>query len=887
LWTRRRKKDAENEFSYGFWEIAEMMSQLLGSSSSLRSALPILIDAALKGAFLVLIAAIAAFALRKRSAASRHAVWTAAVIGHLAIPALVLILPAWQMPLLPAAPWIQRQPTSNARANTESANNVGGITSASKASVPIAPAVEAQTAVGTQATESGANSPTTAPVAAAKAVSPASGAAILATIWLVGAALVLLRLAVGTWKVGQLARDGARVEDGVWLSLTQRLANRLGVTRPLILLRGEKLAVPVTWGIVYPAVLLPQDSDNWSEERRRFVLVHEMAHVKRFDALTQLLAQFAVALFWFDPLVWVAAHQMRVEREHACDDYVLRDGTTPSLYAGELLEMVRSIGTPRHDRAAPAFAALAMARRSEFEGRMLAILDPRLDRHTLPRRGTLMTATIVALLTLPLAALRPFQQPVQATAARDEFPQSFRVSLQPSGTVTITGAAATGSAGSAVSATQLANPAKPAGWKDSWTLPKNPTQATAWSCETFRGPSHGSSTHINVSDNSASQIIQYMTAEGDRCAEATVVGPAKFSADETRLAQLSPGGFARFRERTSSVDRAVSVVPVGDGSLSYTAMLDGRTVPFDAAMQTWLAQFLPQVLREASINVPERVARIRAEGGVPAVLKEISAIHSSGAKAAHYEALLKGPPMSAEDAERVTIQAGNELVGSSGDLSSIIQKLPRSSIRSAPARKAIATALSRINSSGDKANTLQVLAPNADPELLLILGEAAEALPSSGDKANFLIATAAEYLTPNNPALRNVYFHAAATLQSSGDMANVLISAMPYGHADPQVAMQVIETSKGLASSGDAANVLIDLASQRVLKPGLEKATVAAIERTLTMGSSGDRANVLISIANANLLTTREIKQAFAKAALALPSDGDRANVLASTARNQ
>ena len=233
----------------------------------------------------------------------------------------------------------------------------------------------------------------------------------------------------------------------MWLSLTQRLANRLGVTRPLILLRGERLAVPVTWGIVYPAVLLPQDADSWSEERRRFVLVHEMAHVKRFDALTQLLAQISLAVFWFDPLVWLAAHRMRVEREHACDDYVLRDGTAPSLYAGELLEMVRSIGMPRHDRAAPAFAALAMARRSEFEGRMLAILDPRLDRHTLTRRGTLMTAVIVALLTLPLAALRPFQQPTPATAATlasvtapasatEALPESFKVSISEAASAT-------------------------------------------------------------------------------------------------------------------------------------------------------------------------------------------------------------------------------------------------------------------------------------------------------------------------------------------------------------------------------------------------------------------------------------------------------------------
>jgi beta-lactamase regulating signal transducer with metallopeptidase domain len=864
-----------------------MLSEFLAKYPSIQASLPVLVDAALKGAILVAIAAIAAYVLRNRSAASRHAAWTAAVIGHLAIPALVLLLPAWKMPLLPAASWMAPESAALTAAPTITAID------ASVAGDPSRPATSSASIIKPDSRSLVSAGPTnpatvsaTSPITTTSSTRPGI-VPIIAAIWLAGLLLVLLRLAYGTWRVGQLARDGARVEDGMWLSLTQRLANRLGVTRPLILLRGERLAVPVTWGIVYPAVLLPQDADTWSEERRRFVLVHEMAHVKRFDALTQLLAQISVAVFWFDPLVWLAVHRMRVEREHACDDYVLRDGTAPSLYAGELLEMVRSIGMPRHDRGAPAFAALAMARRSEFEGRMLAILDPRLDRHTLTRRGTLMTAVIVALLTLPLAALRPFQQPTPAapaatattpapatspTAAAEALPESFRVSISEPPAPT----ASTSTASEAVSASEPVTPK--AG-------PRVTQVTAAWSCDTQPRFSRKTGTHINHHNDGGALIMNYMVTTGSRCAEAALVGRTKFSPDESRIAQIWPGGFARFRERTETFDRAVSVTPVGDGSLSYSALVDGRTAPFDGAMQAWLAQLLPEVLREAAINVPGRVARFRSQGGVSAVLQEIGRIKSSGSKRAHYQELIKnGPTLTAGEAERLARQAGRDLT-SSGDLSAVIQRIPKSSLRNSQTRQAVAGALTQIKSSGDRTNTLQALAPNADPEMLVVLARAAETLPSSGDKANFLMTTASEYLTPRKAALRNAFFKTTSTVQSSGDMANVLISAIPYAHSSPQVALEVIETSKNLASSGDAANVLLSLISQRAVLPGNTRATVELIQRTVTMASSGDRANVLISLATRNLLTNSEVRDAFMNAAMILPSDGDRANVLAAAAR--
>jgi hypothetical protein len=483
-----------------------------------------------------------------------------------------------------------------------------------------------------------------------------------------------------------------------------------------------------------------------------------------------------------------------------------------------------------------------------------------------------MTAVIVALLTLPLAALRPFQQPASAPVT-DEFPPSFKVSISNGKALPAKGAPAPTISTAAAAAAQAGQAVFPA----------------RWSCEKYPMGTelHGNSTHVSAHSDRSGERLDLLLSEEGHCTEAAIIGNVVFSPDERHIAQLSPGGFARFRERTSSFDRAVSVTPIGDGSLAYTALSNGRTVPFDAEIEGWLEQLLPTVLREMAVNVPARVARLRAQGGVPAVLQEIARIRSSGSKRAHYEELIKkGPTLSDADVERILTQVGRDLT-SSGDLASVIQMLPRKAIQSPGARRGIADALSRIQSSGDKANTLLMLAPTADPELLLLLAQAAENLPSSGDKANFLMAAAAEYLTPNASSLRNAFFDATSTLQSSGDMANVLTTAIPYAHADQQIAAQVVEISKRLGSSGDAANVLMALVSQRALKPGMETATRAVIQRTLTMTSSGDRANVLMSIAGAGLLTTRDLKDTFTKAAMALPSDGDRANVLASAARGQ
>ena len=226
-------------------------------------ALGLLLDAALKGTILIADAALAAYLLRSHSAAARHAAWTAAVVGHLALPAVTLLVPAWRLPFLPAPPWLQ---SSTPQTSTASSHE--------PAQLPVS---SGQPQV--QNSPPAISAKPTASVSAGGVAQrfPLTGISLVAALWIAGVVIVLLRLAFGTMQVGKLARHGSRVIDGAWLSLAQRVAGVLGIDRPLTLLHGDRLGIPVTWGIIYPAVLLPPDSEEWPEERRRFVLVHEMA----------------------------------------------------------------------------------------------------------------------------------------------------------------------------------------------------------------------------------------------------------------------------------------------------------------------------------------------------------------------------------------------------------------------------------------------------------------------------------------------------------------------------------------------------------------------------------------------------------------------------------
>ena len=240
--------------------------------------------------------------------------------------------------------------------------------------------------------------------------------------------VLLLRIGVGIAATQRIGRRAARPRDGEWVRLAAKLGRRIGLSRPVRILSSSHTSVPMTWGWLRPVVLVQEAGATWSAARKRVVLLHELNHVKRHDCASQLVAHVASAVYWFNRLVWLAARALRVERERTCDEAVVADGTKASSYAGHLLEIARGHQGARWSLV----TAVAMARRSQLEGRLLSILDAgqrrRPSRRTVLALGTVMTG-VVLILTAVTPTIRA-AAPVEAGVPTALTAMTTEVSLE-------------------------------------------------------------------------------------------------------------------------------------------------------------------------------------------------------------------------------------------------------------------------------------------------------------------------------------------------------------------------------------------------------------------------------------------------------------------------
>lgn len=306
---------------------------------------------------------LAAALLRANSAAVRHQVWMAAILSSLMLPLVGPVIgratPKWYVRALEVPAAVHALPAASA-------------------------------------------APLLVPRGRQPAARSSSKWSVLLWIWGAGAIAMLLRLLAA---LAQLYRAGSRarpiVADPAFRKMSVTVSSLGASPAVRVLASQNRLAMPLTWGVFRPKILLPSAAMDWPEDRLRLVLSHELAHVARYDWIWRICGELARSVYWFHPLAWLAAGLLREESERACDDRVLASGVPPVDYAEELVTLARALETPGRAWS----AALAMARPSNFERRLIAMLNPSVNHRPSSARARVLTGAVSLCLLLPIATV--------------------------------------------------------------------------------------------------------------------------------------------------------------------------------------------------------------------------------------------------------------------------------------------------------------------------------------------------------------------------------------------------------------------------------------------------------------------------------------------------
>ena len=225
-------------------------------------------------------------------------------------------------------------------------------------------------------------------------------------VWLIGFPLVFLLLSLGLIGVKNLRSRTETIEAGLVFELCRKLSSTVGLTRAVTVGVCDKVVTPILIGAFRPMILLPTSAvTGWSAEQLEMVLLHELAHVRRWDNLVNIAQRTVESLLFFHPAVWIISSWVRCERECSCDQIVLKHTGKPREYVAALVSLAQAHGVRT--------ASVAMADRSLVSRvrRILQIEQPtsRYSSHTVSAFVLAVLAVVIGIGFTQLgASARPY-----------------------------------------------------------------------------------------------------------------------------------------------------------------------------------------------------------------------------------------------------------------------------------------------------------------------------------------------------------------------------------------------------------------------------------------------------------------------------------------------
>jgi bla regulator protein blaR1 len=279
-----------------------------------------------QAAVLGLLAAIVSWLLHRSSPGVRHGLW-------LIVAFKLVMMPLWTWPIARPALWQASVPPRDARIAQVASSGLGPDRLERDPRGSDGPGVTSHAA--------------TSSVARFSWSWPLSWQAAIMLVWLAVIGWQIARIVRAGRALGKCLREAEPLEDPRWTLALSTLARQVGLKRAPRALMADVATSPFVCGMVHPTLVVPRGLiETLSDDQRRPVLLHELAHLRRGDLLWGWLPELARIVLWFHPVAHWAARRAWLERELACDGLAMQlAGSTPASYARTLVEVVSRTST--------------------------------------------------------------------------------------------------------------------------------------------------------------------------------------------------------------------------------------------------------------------------------------------------------------------------------------------------------------------------------------------------------------------------------------------------------------------------------------------------------------------------------------------------------------
>jgi beta-lactamase regulating signal transducer with metallopeptidase domain len=894
----------------------------------------IILDTAVKSTLLLAIAWGAALVLKKRSAATQHMVRAFALAALLLLPFSLMLLPAWHIKGIPQYPTTRPSPqklssqqsatpTSPMTQHDAPAAVVEQLASAPSHTAAVRPRTKTESHLARNQVKRTAsadtmavsNFPTSATTGSFEKTRPATSTTesipsflprLLLGLWIAGALFFLARWRLNAMRLAALVRRADVLTDSGWNAQVRAVSAELGIDRHVALLVSDEIEVPITTGVMFPRIVLSLDYPEWSPTRRSAILNHELAHIKRLDAFTQALANLVASLYWFHPLVWLMVRAMRAERERACDDHVLAAGTKASDYAHELLDIVSGLREPELG------AALAMARKSQLEGRVLAVLNPALPRGSVSRRSALALAILTLCIVLPLSAMRPASQSSTPAARSGKAkpspasPPAAAPRAQDSSTPATHDASPAPQAATP-SADSDSEPAEPAEMAEAPEAPEPPAMPAYQSGSVPAVPAApavpgvpavpavpvvpavpavpggdisvcGTRAKLHNMSMESNNGNKHWTANwsGGKCSlDLHSEGEVKFNAEATDIQSISSGGLFEVNLRQDDTLKQVKVTPSASG-LQYVYKINGKQQPFEGEAKAWFAQFLLALERSTGFAADARVPALLAKGGPNAVLDEISNLQSDYVRGVYFRKLLEQPKLSSPVIQRVIKQAG-EQINSDYEMARVLMTVSKQyDLADEASRTAFLTAANHLKSDYEHSRVLIELLrrPNISKENVAMALSSAGSIKSDYEKSRILLSLLDQKAFDQSQL--DFYLKLVSSIHSDYEKSRDLLAPMQKYKLTADQTNRIMDATTGIGSDYEKSRLLLGLAKQGKF----DEAQMANYLKVVdSMKSDYERSRSLLELMQNNTLSSASMTKAMQNVSKA-GSDYEKSRVL-------